>query len=364
MSTGNDTLNDLVQKGPIVDTQKLDFWLQLNMNVLFEGKHGVGKTHIAQAAFSRNGLNAMYLSGATLDPWVDVVGIPEIRQDADGTSYCDIIPPRRFALGEVEALFIDELNRAPKKVRNALMELIQFKTINGKPYPNLKVIWAAVNPYDPDNMDYDVEPLDPAMEDRFQVKLALDFRPCPQYMSGKYGKQYANPALKWWGELPANVRDMVSPRRLCYALDYFMQNGDVRDVLPFESNPAKLSKDLGDAPIFEVIHRLFTNNDVEGMRAKLQDDNFYRSLQPHLVDSQKAALFILPILSKERRMSLITEGSVMETMVSNCDTVPEFVESLQTFIDHKGNGNSVDHCLVLIKRYHREDLFNLPTAKK
>ncbi|MBS1722449.1 MAG: hypothetical protein JSS66_05520 [Armatimonadetes bacterium] len=352
-----------MNKGPLVDTKKLDFFLLRELNILFTGKHGIGKTHIAQDAFKRNGLKAMYLSGSTLDPWVDVVGIPQIVEDEHGHKYSDIIPPKRFALGEVEALFIDELNRSPKKVRNAVMELIQFKSINGKPYPNLKVVWAAINPYDPDKVDYDVEPLDPAMEDRFHVKLELDYRPCPQYMMTTYAKEYANPALKWWGELPAAVQELVSPRRLCYALDHFLANGDLRDILPHESNPNKLAKDLGDAPIFSRVATLFRNNDVEGLKTALQDPNFYASLVPHLVDSDRSARFILPHVTKEQRMSLVTEGTVMEVMVTYAHEEPAFVETLQAFLNHKGNENEVNHLVMLIKRFNKESLFTLPETK-
>ena len=43
---------------------------------------------------------------------------------------------------------MDEFSRAHKKVRNAVMELIQFKSINGRKFKNLKIVWAAINPDD------------------------------------------------------------------------------------------------------------------------------------------------------------------------------------------------------------------------
>lgn len=361
-----ETVNDIINKGVLIDPNKLDFWLSLQLNVLLVGKHGVGKTQIIKKTFDRNGVKGLYLSGSTLDPWVDIIGIPEIvRNDptADGKPYSDIIPPKRFVLGEVEAIFIDELNRAPKKVRNAVMELIQFKTINGVPYPNLKVVWAAINPHDEEKIEYDVEPLDPALEDRFQVKVELDYRPCPVHMVNEYGKQYATPALKWWAELPEKVREKVSPRRLCAAIDYHMKSGDVRDILPYESHPDKLSKDLGDAPALEKMYEFLKNKDFDGFKEYLKDDNYYRQLKPHLIESTKAAKLILPLLSKERLMSLIPEGYVMETMANNAREVPEFREAMQMFLDHNGSQQHIDHLVVLIKRYKLEDLFKLPTTK-
>ena len=117
---------------------KLDFWINKNYNVLFIGKHGVGKTSMVKDAFNRAGLNWMYFSASTMDPWVDFVGCPkEIHKD-DGTSYLDMVRPKQFHDDEVEALFFDEYNRSHKKVRNAVMELIQFKSINGRKYNNLR----------------------------------------------------------------------------------------------------------------------------------------------------------------------------------------------------------------------------------
>jgi predicted GTPase len=37
-----------------VREEKLDFWVKNKLNVLFIGKHGVGKTAMVQSAFERN----------------------------------------------------------------------------------------------------------------------------------------------------------------------------------------------------------------------------------------------------------------------------------------------------------------------
>ena len=152
--------------------KKLDFWIQNNSNVLFIGKHGVGKTAMVKDAFDRNGLNFRYFSASTMDPWVDFVGVPREKTEnkvpeelkiikelaaispqialewiqtnwkmseqsaksildhslnrEDGKSSLELVRPSSFN-DDVEALFFDEFNRSPKKVRNAVMELLQFK---------------------------------------------------------------------------------------------------------------------------------------------------------------------------------------------------------------------------------------------
>jgi hypothetical protein len=77
--------------------EKLDFWLKNGFNVLFVGKHGVGKTAMIKECFTRNGLvlgeTFLYFSAATLDPWVDLVGVPKERVSEDGTPYLDLVRP-------------------------------------------------------------------------------------------------------------------------------------------------------------------------------------------------------------------------------------------------------------------------------
>lgn len=116
----------------MIPQQKLDFWVENNMNVLLKAKHGVGKTHIITDTFKRHNLNYLYFSGSTMDPWVDFVGVPKEFTDENGVTFLDLVRPKSFAYDDVQAIFIDELNRSPAKVRNAIMELLQFKSINGK----------------------------------------------------------------------------------------------------------------------------------------------------------------------------------------------------------------------------------------
>ena len=128
---------------------KLNQYFKLGKNVLLEGRHGTGKTTLVTEVFSQNCKNWLYFSGSTLDPWVDFVGVTkEIKK---GNDYVlSFVLPEKMADENVEAIFIDEYNRSHKKIRNATMELVQFKSINGRKFPNLKVVWAAINPNDED----------------------------------------------------------------------------------------------------------------------------------------------------------------------------------------------------------------------
>jgi MoxR-like ATPase len=125
--------------------ENLNFWLKNNWNILVEGPAGVGKTSLMLECLQDNNINFRYYSCATLDPWVDFIGIPKESVDNNGKHYVSLIPPQAMKDNDVQVIVCDEFNRGHKKVKNALMELIQFKSINGRKFEGLKCIWAAIN---------------------------------------------------------------------------------------------------------------------------------------------------------------------------------------------------------------------------
>ena len=183
----------------LVDQNKLDLYVKKNFNVLFEGERGVGKTSVIYSTFQKAGMRVKYFSAPTMDPWTDLVGVPTTVTRSDGKEVLRLVPPEDFADDKYDVIFIDELNRAPKKVMNALMELIQFKTINGKPY-NIKMIWAAINPHTEDE-DYHVEPLDPAVRDRFQIQIKVPYKVDVEFFTKNYGI-VGETFCSWWNNQP------------------------------------------------------------------------------------------------------------------------------------------------------------------
>lgn len=221
-----------------MNQKKLANYLSHNVNVLLIGAHGVGKTEVVKKIFNEAGLKWKYFSAATMDPWVDFIGIPRAHKREDGSEVLNFIKPAGFADDEVEALFFDEFNRAPEKVTNAVMELIQFKSINGHVFKNLKVVWAAINPYDEENT-YHVTEMDPAVQDRFPIQIEVAYQLDAQYLRQKYQGD-EEPFVKWWKELPVAMQKKISPRRLDHSVMIYKIGGDLKDVFPRESNVAKL----------------------------------------------------------------------------------------------------------------------------
>jgi len=226
--------------------EKMDFWIEHNLNVLLEGQQGVGKSTIIESMVKRNNLSYKYFTASLMDPYLTLIGVPkEATNPSTGESFLDFIKPTEFADDSVEFIFLDEFNRAPPSVRNAVMELIQFKSINGRKLKNLKAVWAAINPYD-DNETFNVQELDPAQKDRFHVFHQLPFEPSTEYFTNKFGKHMAKTAVKWWGQIPEDIRNDTSPRRLDYALEQYQRGGDVADILSPLTRPETLVRKLQD----------------------------------------------------------------------------------------------------------------------
>jgi len=375
---------------------KIDFWISNNQNVLFSGKHGVGKTAIVKDSFERHGLNYRYFSASTMDPWVDFIGVPKekslgasseqmllvkdlIRLDQKiavdwvmknwgmskessekivsslslgNDTYLELVRPEVFATGEIEALFFDEFNRSPKKVRNAVMELLQFKSINGHVFPKLRLIWAAINPEDDSLNSYDVEKMDPAQKDRFHVFVSVPYKPNVEWFRDKYGKKIADASVCWWNEL--ENKDEVSPRRLQYALDTYLKKGDLRDVLPPSSNVSKLYNALSSGPVLEKLHEFMSSGRQEEAIVFLSNENNFASAIKYIVKSNDLMAYFLPLIPKEKISAILSQNdSTSSFIISNSLRVPVFKEICGEVIKASTNSSLVKK----IRRHFTESQF-------
>lgn len=294
----------------IPDNTTLEFWADNNWNVLLSGGHGIGKSSIINdvfnAKFGEHGKDWLYFSAATLDPWCDFVGIPQPRKVGD-LEYLELIRPKVFAEDKIKAIFFDELNRAPAKVRNAIMELIQFKSINGKKFHSLKVVWGAINP--PEEGKYDVEELDPAQKDRFHIHYHIDAKPESTFFRKKFGDELAAPAIEWWKELGAENQKLVSPRRLDYALEVYQAGGNLRHVLPISVNVQKLTDRLKTGPVLQKMKSFLDKKNNVDAKAWIEPENTFLAAKEYIFKYHWLE-FWLPLLSKERVASIIDTKNI------------------------------------------------------
>jgi len=319
----------------MIPETKLDFWIKNNLNILFIGKHGVGKSTIVIDAFNRAGLRWKYFSASTMDPWVDFIGVPKEKQSEDGkSSYLELIRPKEFQDDEVEALFFDEFGRCNKKIRNAVMELLQFKSINGKKFKNLRIIWAATNPKDED-ATYDVDEIDEAQADRFHVKIELPYLPHLPYFRSVYGNSMARAAVNWWKKLADETKREVSPRRLDYALDIYKKKGDMRDVLPESSNVSKLIIEIQHGSIFSKLHLLYKKQDRQQAKKFLSIENNFFACSDEIIGKQRYIDFFIPLLETEKIISLMNGNKAVKNYLFT--NRKEFGDLLMTVYKSGGN---------------------------
>lgn len=329
-----------------VTINKIKFWINKGWNVMISGKHGCGKTSLIKQACEELGLefgkDVVYFSGSTLDPCVDFSGIPTKVQKENGDWVLKFIYPEWIANDQVQVIIIDEYNRAHKKVRNATMELIQFRSINGKKLNNLKCIVTAINPYDEEG-SYNVEELDGAQKDRFWIQVNAPYIPDPEYFSKKFGPENAEGAISWWKNLDETIKNEVSPRRLDIALEVFLGGGDLNDVLPSNCNITALKKNLHGTPAIVQLRTFAKENKFEEMRKWLAVPEHYHDVKKEIVSDVVNYNLYIPYVPEENLSQLInSEKTIRQFVLNNEDKIRVFNEILNNILKVKGNKEVVD----------------------
>jgi len=202
-------------------------------NVLLKGERGVGKTSMVRAIAKTLELELKTYSIATLDPFVDLIGIavPDIQKQI--LTYF-----REQGLLDAEFLFFDEMNRGHPRITNAILEIVQLKSLNGERLPNLKMAWGAINPSDREC--YHTQDMDAALVDRFHYLIDVPNQISPKYFEEKYNANIAKVAFDWWNNLSDQpvgnnnaLRNECSPRRLDYLLEAHRDGLNMKFHQPF-----------------------------------------------------------------------------------------------------------------------------------
>lgn len=304
---------------------RLHNYRRLGLNVLIAGHAGIGKTAVINEVFE--GLKWKYFSAPTMDPWVDLVGVPRaVSDEKRGGQVLELVRPEFIKADEIEAIFIDELNRAPDKVLNALMEMIQFKSINGHKLTNLRVIWAAINPDDDDD-EYAVNKLDRALKDRFQVHLEIPFAIDEEYFIKKY-PEIGAAFCTWWNDLSDDLKKKISPRRLDYAAEAYLNDCHLGDFLPACANIAKLKKSIKAIPFAEQLAEITT--EIEAKRF-LSDINSATKLLQMVNHKNPEAIAFFERFKRVMPQELVDALTPQVAAAAASARITTFAEILPTF---------------------------------
>jgi hypothetical protein len=204
---------------------KLLTYAKNNLNVMIIGTHGIGKSTVVKAIAEKLGMKFKYYSSSTLDPYSELIGVPVPNKERKSLDFY-----RPDDLGNAEFVFFDELNRVQNpRILNAVLEIVQFKSINGEPLKNLKMVWCAINPPG----DYQVEDLDPALVDRFHIYITMKASIDMEYMKSKMSEKVAKVVKDWWEtDLSDEQRKILTPRRVEYLGCMIDNNIPWRDAIP------------------------------------------------------------------------------------------------------------------------------------
>lgn len=147
-----------------------------NQAILFKGIHGIGKSQVIKDVFTKDGYRVVVLFLGQMADAGDLTGLPD-KEKNDDTGYIHTVfrPPFWWPKeeGEKFILILDELNRGKPEVMQCIMDMVLNRRLMGKKLPDGCILIGAMNPISDDGY-YQVDELDPALLDRFNI---YDFNP-------------------------------------------------------------------------------------------------------------------------------------------------------------------------------------------
>ncbi len=112
----------------------LKFGIRSNQNTFLFGKKGVGKTHIALQAIKECGFKVNYINLSVIER-SDLAGYPDIHARGDTIKFKapNFLPQLNDNSKANTILLFDEVDKCLPETTAPLLEILQFKKINGAP---------------------------------------------------------------------------------------------------------------------------------------------------------------------------------------------------------------------------------------
>lgn len=192
----------------------------LVFNPMFRGEAGLGKSQVVQQwveaqraedpTFGFLDLRIAYMEAP------DLIGFPHKEKDENNLVRTYNALPSFWPTSGRGLLFLEEVNRGKTSVMNALMQLLTDRKIHNYTLPDGWIIAAAVNP---DTSKYDVNAMDQALMDRFEIfDIEYDHESFSKYMAKSnwhYSIQYFINQALWVYKKPEELAEdakYISPR--------------------------------------------------------------------------------------------------------------------------------------------------------
>lgn len=117
--------------------------IQYGGNCFVVGQRGSGKTAILNQVIEKGGYKKFFLNLSTLER-VDLSGFPDLTSSARKDEYVRYILPLIFKPllegNDPVVAVLDEVDKADKEIHAPLLELVQFHSINGLKFKNLRSV--------------------------------------------------------------------------------------------------------------------------------------------------------------------------------------------------------------------------------
>ena len=109
------------------------FFIKANKNMFIFGRRGVGKTEIVMQAAASCNLKVNYINLSVIER-ADLAGYPNIFTTEDTISFKSpcFLPYLKDGEEANRIILFDEVDKAPPEVTAPLLEILQFKKINGR----------------------------------------------------------------------------------------------------------------------------------------------------------------------------------------------------------------------------------------
>lgn len=152
--------------------------IQGGTNMIIFGPAGGGKTEMAIQAAKETGYEHIYVDLSVLEA-PDFIGLPTIGQTASGGKFVEYAAPEFMPCTDMQkadsppvVMIFDELDKSKPELQNPLLEVFQFRSVNGRPL-NVKAILSTGNL--PDEGAFS-QPVSHALTNRCAVyKMNVDF---------------------------------------------------------------------------------------------------------------------------------------------------------------------------------------------
>jgi len=200
---------------PLINAIMLAYFSDVPL--LISGPHGVGKSESYEQAAKRLGIDIKIFDLSVMEP-PDLIGLPKI--DNNKTSYN---PPSSLPTEGKGLLIIEELNRCPRYMCAPCFQLMTARCL-GTDYL-LPKGWLPVVAINPDEGEYQVEALDPALLSRFS---RVEVYPCVREWLKWAPANDIDPQVISFVQNMPNIFSATCPRSLTYVSNILKTAGNSR----------------------------------------------------------------------------------------------------------------------------------------